>query len=165
MGPGGFAAYARLRYIPDPVFDGQSEADVDTGEDHPHDLDQARRALRLLAGHTGTPDDCFFAVWDGYSDIRLPPGQLLTGLAYRHVALLRGPLRAIEEWEADFGDGFAIAPPAFVWPADHSWCFTSDVDPHFAGIGAGRAAIAALLADPGLDVVAADPDGEHPFYR
>ncbi|GAA1655597.1 hypothetical protein GCM10009828_101630 [Actinoplanes couchii] len=164
MGPEGFGAYARLRYVPDPAAVGQSENDIDLPADHPHDLDQARRALHLLAAHTATPDDCFFAVWDGYSDIHLPPGPLLTGLPYREFALLRGPLRAIDSWEADFGDGFPIAPPGFVWPADQSWCFTSDVDPHFAGIGAGPTAIGVLLGDPVLDVVAADPGAEQPFY-
>lgn len=164
MGPAGFAAYARLRYVPDPVRDGQDEADVFMPEDHPHDLDQARHALHVLGAHTATPDDCLFAVWDGYSDIHLPDGPMLTGLPYRHFALLRGPLRAIDTFAADFGDGFPVAPPAYVWPADQSWCFTSDVDPHFAGIGASPTAVAALLATPGLDVVPADPDAPQPLY-
>ncbi|SDS93969.1 hypothetical protein [Actinoplanes derwentensis] len=158
MGPDGFAAYARLRYVPDPVSAGQDEADVDVPDDHPDDLSQARRALRVLAAFTGTPDDCYFALWDGYHE--LPPGPLLTDLPYRHFALFRGPLRAIDE----FGDSLPGEPPAIVWPADQSWCFTSDVDPHWAGIGAGPAAVRALLADSGLDVVPADPAAGQPCY-
>lgn len=145
MGPDGFAAYARLRYIPDPAFDGQDEADIEVPPDRPDDLTQAVAALRVLAGFTSTPDDCFVAVWDGYGEIE--DGPLLTGLAYRHLALFRGPLRGITELPVAW-------PPAFVWPADQNWCFTSDVDPTWAGIGAGPSAIAALLAAPGLDVVA-----------
>ena len=55
-------------------------------------------------------------------------------------------------------------PPAFVWPADHAWIFVSDVDPHWAGIGASRAAIEELIDDPVLDVVAADPNLTQPYY-
>ncbi len=48
------------------------------------------------------------------------------------------PLRASED-----------APvPAFVWPGDHAWCLTRDVDPHYAGIGAPQAAIDALMRHP-----------------
>ncbi|HWS37877.1 MAG TPA: hypothetical protein VN408_34730 [Actinoplanes sp.] len=144
MGPDGFAAYARLRYIPDPA-DGQDENDVEVPEDHPDDLTQAVRALRVLAAFTSTPDDCFFAVWDGYGEVG--DGPLLTGLAYRHLALFRGPLRGVTELPD-------TAPPAMVWPADQNWFFASDVDPTWAGIGAGPTAIRALLATPGLDVVA-----------
>jgi hypothetical protein len=55
-------------------------------------------------------------------------------------------------------------PPALVWPADHAWCFVSDVDPHWAGIGASATAVEQLLADPVLDVVRADPDLPQPSY-
>jgi hypothetical protein len=51
-----------------------------------------------------------------------------------------------------------------VWPADRRWCFTSDVDPHWAGIGAPGAAIDALTVAPTFDVVPADPAGAQPFY-
>ena len=50
----------------------------------------------------------------------------------------------------------ALVRPAVVWPADHPWIFTSDVDPHWAGIGASREAIKERLDDPVLDIVAAD---------
>jgi hypothetical protein len=158
FGPAGYEAYARLRFIPDPVRAGQDEADVDLPDDHPSDIAQARRALHLLASFTATPRECFFCVWEGYST--LPPevaGGPLVELPYRRYALLRGPLDGIDAWAE-------ITPPAFVWPADRAWCFASDVDPHWAGIGAGRAAIEALLDDPGLDVVAALPTQAQPAY-
>jgi hypothetical protein len=55
-------------------------------------------------------------------------------------------------------------PPAFAWPADHSWCFARDVDPHWAGIGAEKAAIDTLLNTPELDVVPAQPTEPQPTY-
>ena len=168
FGPLGFAAYARLRFIPDPSRPGQQEADVEMPEDHPSDLEQSRRALHVLASYTATPQECYFCVWEGYSDLPLPTearqGSLVE-LPHRRYTLFRGALQDVDHWEADFGGGQPVAPPAFVWPADRRWCFTSDVDPHWAGIGAERATVDALIADPRLDVVVADPAQEQPRYR
>ncbi|WP_406104324.1 hypothetical protein [Micromonospora globbae] len=168
FGPSGFEAFARLRFIPDPTRPGQQEADADVPDDHPTDIAQTRRALRLLAPFTSTPDECYFCLWEGYADAPLPPevqhGRLVE-LPHRRYALLRGSLADIDAWEADLGGGQNIAPPAFVWPADHSWCFASDVDPHWAGIGAERAAVDALVGDPRLDVVPARPADPQPWYR
>jgi hypothetical protein len=55
--------------------------------------------------------------------------------------------------------------PAFIWPADHAWCVADDVDPHWAGIGADVSVVEELLADPPLDVVAADPRQDQPAFR
>jgi hypothetical protein len=168
FGPAGFEAFARLRFIPDPLNPDQDEANAVVPKEHPSDLEQARRALRLLARFTSTPQDCYFCLWEGYSDSPLPPqvqrGRLVE-LPHRRYALLRGALQDIDRWETDLGAGQIIAPPAFVWPADHRWCLASDVDPHWAGIGAEQAAIDALLADPQLDVVPASPEGSQPHYR
>jgi len=167
FGPDGFPAYARLRYIPDPTHKGQAESDHELPEDHPSDLEQARRALRVLAQHTDSPRHCFFCIWEGEGGISLPPEldqHRLVDLLHRRYALFEGPLDAIETWEDDFGQGHPTAPPAFVWPADRRWCFASDVDPHWAGIGASSAAVAALEEEPGLDVVGADPQRPQPLY-
>lgn len=63
FGPAGFAAYARLRLLPDPVRPGQSENDV-AAEDWR--TDQLPRLFELLATRTTTPDDCYFCVWEGF---------------------------------------------------------------------------------------------------
>ena len=55
--------------------------------------------------------------------------------------------------------------PAFVWPADRTWCVAADIDPHWAGIGASVPAIKQLIADRRLDAVEADPTEEQPAYR
>jgi hypothetical protein len=163
FGPAGYPAYARLRFVPDPDRPGQAEADAGVPGDHPPDIAQARRALHRLAGFTSTPDDCFFLVWEGYSDIALPPGPVAE-LPHRRYAVFRGAVAGVDGWEDELGGGQPVAPPAFVWPADRRWCFVSDVDPHWAGIGAARAAVDALVADPGLDVVPARPGEPQPQY-
>jgi hypothetical protein len=66
FGPPGFPAYARLRFLPDPAHEGQSENDVDVDENGPSETAQLRAVLAVLAHHTRTPDDCYFCLWDGW---------------------------------------------------------------------------------------------------
>lgn len=169
FGPPGFEAYARLRFIPDPTpaRPGQSENHVEAADDHISDLDQARVALAHLARHTTTAEQCYFCVWDGYPYKHLPVGpgpHKVLKLPHRDYWLMEGPLVALRSWETDLGQGGPTVPPAIIWPADRSWIFVSDVDPHWAGIGASHAAIAELLHDAVLDVVAADPHDPQPYY-
>lgn len=82
--------------------------------------------------------------------------------------LFRGPLVDVGSWDTAEGLPYAIrldtAEPAFVWPADHAWCFALDVDSHWAGIGAHPPLITKLTSDPRLDVVPADPTQGQPSY-
>ncbi len=66
FGPTGFPAYARLRFLPDPAYEGQSENDVEVDDDSLLESVQLRAAVRVLARHTRTPDDCYFCLWDGW---------------------------------------------------------------------------------------------------
>lgn len=66
FGPPGFSAYVRLRFLPDPVHHDQSENDVNLAHDAPLEAVQLRAAVQVLAGHTRTPDDCYFCLWDGW---------------------------------------------------------------------------------------------------
>lgn len=88
---------------------------------------------------------------------------------HRAYWLFRGPLADVGTWNTAQGWPSAYrldnTEPAFVWPADHAWCVTSDVDPHWAGIGAHRAVITRLASEPRLDVVLADPAQDQPAYR
>jgi len=92
------------------------------------------------------------------------PKVVVPGRAY---FLFRGKAEDLGAWGADgpWPDMSYVPEPAFVWPADHAWCIANDVDPHWMGIGASTSAIEALVADPVLDVVPADPAEEQPTYR
>lgn len=95
-----FDAYARLRHVPDPAFAGQRENDADRPDDVPSDLEQARTALAVLARFTSTPDDCWFAVWEGCSSsLELPAGLPLLALPNRAYGLLHGALTDLADWE------------------------------------------------------------------
>lgn len=152
FGPAGFEACVRLRFIRDPQYRGQSEADG-AQEDAPSEGVVLQKALELLRQHTSA-EDWYFCVWDGWGwEVAAPKVQVPN----RAYFVLRG---TIEDWAASQG----TPVPAFVWPADRAWCLANDVDPHYAGIGAGDTAVEALLAHPDLDVVRADPRLPQPSY-
>jgi hypothetical protein len=168
FGPAGFETYARLRYLPDPSYPGQAEADADVSDNHPSWISQARRALRDLAAFTDTPDECYFCFWEGMAGSFLSRAELegpLVSVPHRRYVLFAGRLSDGLAGADDRAHGEPCPVPAFVWPADRRWCFASDVDPHWAGIGAERAAIERLLEDPELDVVEARPNEPPLAYR
>ncbi len=79
FGPAIFPAHARLRFLPDPAYDGQSEYDVDVDELLEEtaltETARLRAVLSTLARHTGTPEDCYFCLWDGWGAAEMWPGQ------------------------------------------------------------------------------------------
>ena len=172
LGPPGYDAYARLRFIPDPTQPDQSEGDVpfDPGPDAPSENDQMRSALTLLTAHT-TTERCYFAIWDGWGLLPTDKTTARLQLPNRDYFLFHGAVTDLgngEQWNRVLSGPAGAWPsgpdPAFVWPADRAWCLTKDVDPHYATIGASTAAIHALLEHPDLDVVPADLAEEPPRY-
>ncbi len=176
LGPAGFAAYARVRFIPDPTHQGQQEHEADLNAS-PGETDQWRALLHLLAAETSCPEDCYFALWEGWgfpeSARRWPTFGVPhdAQIPLRSFFLFRGSLSQAEIWgtpagiwgRPEFSRG---GTPAFVWPSDRTWCVAADVDPHWAGIGAAVPSIERLVADRRLDAVEADRRaGEQPAYR
>jgi hypothetical protein len=164
FGPDCFEASARLRYIPDPTRPGQREGDDERDLGHPSDLRHCLWAIEILCGWTGTPEELFLCWWVGSS---LPPGgrdEPTVTTLHRDYALFCGTLSDLRELALGEGEAAALPPPAFTWPADRRWVVASDVDPHFAGIGAARTAIDALIRDPRIDVVPARSQERQPRY-
>jgi hypothetical protein len=179
FGPAGFGAYARVRFIPDPIRDGQRESEADP-DASPDEVDQWRALLQLLAAGTPDPDDCYFGLWEGWGFPRSARRWPTFGvprdarIPLRSYFLFHGSLSDAEIWSGgapanagiwgppEFSQGGA---PAFVWPSDRTWCVAADIDPHWAGIGACVPSIQRLIADPCLDTVEADPADEQPAYR
>ncbi|RVW09051.1 hypothetical protein EGT67_12905 [Prescottella agglutinans] len=166
-GPRGFEKYARLRFIPDPSYPGQREGEVHVGPDALSDNEQLAVVLTELAQHTTTPDDCHFCIWDGWPSFSGDDPMPKVSIPNRDYFLFRGSLADVADWDARIKsllDDTEAPPPAFAWPADHAWCVTSDVDPHFASIGAHADAVDRLVTDTRVDVVVDDPDTEPPYY-
>lgn len=97
--------------------------------------------------------------------VRPEPKVVVPNRAY---FLFRGNISDLGDWGVDNGwkePPRPDTPPAFVWPADHAWCLSNDVDPHWIGVAASTRALDQLAAHPGLDVVRADPREDPPYYQ
>ena len=177
FGPAGFAAYARVRFIPDPFREGQQETEADLYAS-PGETEQWRALLQLLAVGTSDPEDCYFGLWEGWgfpeSARRWPTFDVPRDaeIPARSYFLFHGSLSEAEILGTPADAGIWGAPefsrggtPAFVWPSDRRWCVAADVDPHWAGVGASVRVIEQLIADPRLDAVGADPADDQPAYR
>ena len=109
----------------------------------------------VLAAHTSTPDVAHVCVWEGYGD---PGTRALSGrpqrvrCEHRDHHLFRGPLTAVAPAFGDY-------PPATIWwPADRTWLVMTELDGFNTFLGAGRAAVDALVSDDRLEVVEATAD-------
>ncbi|EFQ82328.1 hypothetical protein HMPREF0063_12490 [Aeromicrobium marinum DSM 15272] len=168
FGPQVFAAYARVRFIPDPLFEGQLEADA---LDEPPLLSEAaqmQRVVQVLLEFTASPREGYACVWDGWGEpagAAVPQTSRLR-LPHREYFTVQGSLvDLVEDWTSL---SVAGSPPraAFIWPADQAWCIACDVDPHWAGVGGSTEAIQALIGGgTGLDAVTARPGDDQPRYR
>jgi len=88
VGPSGFERYARLFHPVSPGTDVTSREEL---ADLEGDLPEAvlRLLTTVLARHTSTPEDCFFALWDGYGDLHGSPavGVLPSSRSHRRRGL------------------------------------------------------------------------------
>ena len=127
--------------------------------------------LPLLAQFTGTPEQCYFGVWEGYGQYsggttlltsdgsgrpQPPPrdvrkAQRIRGCG-RSYLLYTGELRDI----SGFYTNFLSEPPNIWWPDDRAWFVATDIDLDSTYVGAIQECIEALLCHPTLEAVPAD---------
>ena len=141
--------------------------------------------LDVLAPATGERD-CFHALWEGWGWVdgsgvkvssindggRLDPAPApepgvsadvwalpRLRLPDRDFLLFRGPLRAALSmgWHA-YPGGFLPQSPSLLWPADQSWCVSTEIDFESTLVGGSAALIAAVLTAPGLEAWTVKPD-------
>lgn len=118
---------------------------------------------RFLRGHTATPEECWFCLWEGYAwqgrDTDPIPAEALEGprvtVQRRDYVLYRG---AVETAEALAGQS-----PNLWWPADRSWCVASDITVPWTYVGGTQEMVDQLCALEGLEVLPAD--AEDPVRR
>jgi hypothetical protein len=133
----------------------------------------------VLAAHTATPDDCYFAMWEGWGShngggARLtlredgtsavehlpalyPPAPRLA-LPGRDHLLFRGPLAAVTALARY--DGAEVPwtqSPTLFWPADRAWCVATEVDFDSTLVAGGEEAVAAVLAAVDLEALPVEP--------
>ena len=130
----------------------------------------------ILSRHTATPQDCFFALWEGWGWVRGGrafvrftaddgPGEPVPSaftaaevaaprlhLPYRDYLVLRGPLSAMTELVQYAGpETWVTQSPSLFWPVDRSWCVATEIDFDSTLVGGSDAAIADVLAHPVLE--------------
>ena len=123
---------------------------------------------RVLRRHTTTPDTCYFGVWDGWgwtsdSPVRLDPDAPRFSVPARDFLLYYGVIeQALQIGGGDYyheGQGFdRKQSPTLMWPADHAWCLSTEIDAEYTVIGCSDACAAELLDTPGIEAMAVAPD-------
>jgi hypothetical protein len=99
---------------------------------------------------TRTPEQCYFALWHGYSIV--PPGLIpKLELPHREYYVYIGPLEAALSSFDPFPFSHQFAN--LWWPADQAWCVATEVDFAWTYVGGPRSSIDAIVADARLDVV------------
>src|SRR5262245_10400071 len=123
----------------------------------------AVRLAETLAGHTQTPEACWFAVWEGFADLR---PQVRTApvfsVPHRSFFLCEGTL---EEAGSTFSQSdWHYRSPNLWWPADRAWCVATEIDFPWTYVGGPIPCIQQLLNDSELEVVITRP-GEDNMMR
>jgi hypothetical protein len=107
-------------------------------------VDEAVEVGKVLAGHTTTPDVCFFAftalnnMIEHFRDISVP-----TKIGKRPFQVFSGPISRIA---SSIGPPIASLRPNLWWPQDAAWCVGSDIDLMTTYVGASRGCVEQLLA-------------------
>jgi len=121
--------------------------------------------------HTTSPEDCYFALWEGWAQLAggsawgtltlegsgraVEPPPLLTPreksaprlqLPDRSYLLLRGPLAAVATLARYEGPDVPWAQsPNLFWPADRAWIVATEIDFDSTLVGGTREAVGAVL--------------------
>ena len=142
-------------------------------------------ACRRLREHTTTPEQCFFAVWDGWgwdggvtvtfastdgvppppamqSTVRLDPDAPRFSVPHRDFLLYAGVIeQALEIGGGDFypvSGFFCEQSPTWRWPADHAWCLSTELDAEYTIVGGSAALARQLLIDDDIEALVVAPD-------
>jgi hypothetical protein len=116
----------------------------------------AERLVDLLRPGTTTPDECWFALWEGYG--WLAPtnrGGARVHLPNRDYLLYKGPIEAAGT-TALFGDW--DQSPNLWWPADERWCVASEIDLPWTYVGGTADMVERLVMDNRIEALAIRPD-------
>lgn len=136
---------------------------------------------KVLARHTTTPDECWFAIWNGWGDLastlNVAPTFALPGRRY-HLA--RGGVLAADQSIVNsdvFGERFqtvldTIHPRSanLWWPEDRAWFVATEIDSDSTYVGGSRECLAQILVTPELETfsvegsapVTSDSDMQNP---
>ncbi|WP_141214859.1 hypothetical protein [Rhodococcoides fascians] len=136
-----FDAYARILYpgrngTPNPLSRAKNVAAWHV---------QLMSIIEVLTRSTNTPDDCFFAIWEGNTALDyIRDSAPTTNIAGYDYFLLRGPVSRAT-------DTLGGLSPNLWWPNDHAWCVAQHFDFPCAYIGGSMNTVEDLLALTEID--------------
>ncbi len=114
-------------------------------------IPHAKRLAHLLARHTSTVDECWFAVWSGFGGLEARWGHApIVAMPRREMILLSGPLSAAARSVED-SPGDQIAN--LWWPDDRTWCLVTDIDLMTTYVGGSSGCIASITTDTELEAM------------
>jgi hypothetical protein len=143
------------------VRDGRARPGWDGEEPDAGNLDPDVLAalLDVLAGHTATPQECWFCLWEGWGGIVGEPDQPRVQVPGRELLLFTGPLPAAARTGSRVAmDLFVPQSPNLFWPRDHAWCVGTEVDLDSTLVAGSAALVDAVLACPALEAWPVGPE-------
>jgi hypothetical protein len=112
---------------------------------------EIRELAEVLRDFTGTPDLCWYCVWDGYGGIEeREGGAQMIHFSIRDYFLSSGPIEEVTSFD---GEG-----PDIWWPDDRAWCVGSDTDLAASYVGGSVPCIEALLSSKALEALPVSAD-------
>ncbi len=122
--------------------------------------DERAALLEHLRPATATPQQCWFAVWDGWGSLDNQGVQARVEHPARSYLLARGPLEAVlpsvlhEPWDQS---------PSLWWPEDRAWIVATEVDYAWTYVGGTSELINGIVLDERLEALPARLT-DKPFY-
>jgi hypothetical protein len=111
----------------------------------------------ILFSHTKTPELCWFAVWEGYGDLRIPRhGAPMISVPERNLLLLYGAVSDVLT-TLSVTDWIYLSPNLW-WPDDRAWCVATEIDFQWSYVGGSSSCIEEILSDAELEALSTNPE-------
>jgi hypothetical protein len=115
------------------------------------------RLAAILRSETLTPELCWFAVWEGYADVRIRMSKApMFSVPQRNLFLLQGTVDdvlttlSVVDWD--------YRSPNLWWPDDRAWCVVTEIDFTWSYIGGSSSCIEQIVGDPELEAIPTNPE-------
>jgi hypothetical protein len=111
--------------------------------------------LQVLTANTGTADLCWFAVWEGWGDLRTDAKAAASfELPSRRYFLYQGSIEAAKETFSQAESSYESA--SLWWPDDKAWCVATEVDFESTYVGGSQRFIEEVLTASQLEALPVD---------
>jgi hypothetical protein len=117
----------------------------------------AVRLAAILPSHTRTPELCWFAVWEGFGDLRIrETGGPMFSVPGRDLFLLHGTVDDVLTTLSEVD--WIYRSPNLWWPDDRAWCVATEIDFNWSYVGGSASCIQQVLDDSELEALPTTPE-------